>query len=213
MERTAVVVVDLQGTFADDVPDAGLPVPHSGETVDAIRAFVLEAARDPSVVAIVTSQDWHPEHLPEHMVEPGGVPDFEHKIFTRHGIAGTAQAELHPRFATTEVLEVITDRVKKGQNAAAFSAFEGVAEDGSSLLDILRDKGVERVVVIGWELANCVARTALDASSHGFRTAVVWDLTSVLEPEKRDETLASLRNPLLSTITRRELPRWLDGAS
>lgn len=181
-ERTAIICVDVQGTFADDFEGAGLPVPGAAKTVKPMRDFVLRAAKSQNVVAVVTSQDWHPEHLPEHMIEPDGTPDFANKLFTRHGIAGTPEAELHPDFDTPEIRAVITDWVKKGQRSAAFSAFEGVDDEGRSLADILHDKEVDRLVVIGWELANCVSATAIDGAKEGFKTTVVVELTSVLDP-------------------------------
>lgn len=199
-KQTAVIAVDVQATFADDFPGAGLPVPGSAETVDSIREFVLLAAKEPSVAAVVVSQDWHPEHLPEHIVEPGGTPHIEHGIFARHGIAGTPGADLHPRFATEELRWAVTDKVKKGQRAPAFSAFEGVDDLGTPLLDILQRKGVERVVVIGWELANCVSATAIDSAEHGFQTAVVIELTSVLDPVALPTTLGTLHGRGVETL-------------
>jgi nicotinamidase/pyrazinamidase len=190
--RTAVVAVDVQGTFADDFPGAGLPVPGSGATVEAIREFTLLAAAMPDVVKVVTSQDWHPEHLPGHIVEPGERPTQARKLFPRHGVAGTPEAELHQRFATPQLLAAVTDRVKKGQHAAAFSAFEGFDDSGRSLARILHDANVERIVVYGWELANCVASTALDGVESGFDVYVVADLCSVLDPEHEDDTLERL---------------------
>lgn len=191
--RTALVAVDVQGTFADDVPAAGLPVPGSGERVEAIRRFTVAAARAPATVMVVTSQDWHPAHLPEHMVEhDGDTPDFARGVFTRHGLAGTPEAELHPRFATPELLAAVTARVRKGQRSAAFSAFEGRDDGGRPLLELLRAASVERLVVYGFELANCVSATALDASAHGFETVVVPELCSVLDPDRLPETLARL---------------------
>jgi nicotinamidase/pyrazinamidase len=188
------VAVDVQGTFADDFPGAGLPVPGSGERVDAIREFTLRAAASPDVVAVVTTQDWHPDQLPGHMVaEPGDDPDFARRIFTRHGIAGTAEAELHPRFERPEVAAVVTDRVRKGQRSAAFSGFEGSDENGRPLGEILRHKRIRRLVVYGFELANCVSETALDAVRAGYETVVVPELCSVLDPEHAGEVLAALR--------------------
>lgn len=192
-EPTALVVVDVQGTFADDFPGAGLPVPGAGERVDAIRELTLRAAAAPDVVAVVTTQDWHPEQLPEHMVaRPGDEPDFARRIFTRHGIAGTAEAELHPRFATPAIAAVVTDRVRKGQRSAAFSAFEGTDERGRPLAELLRGRGVRRLVVYGFELANCVRATALDGVRAGYETVVVPELCSVLDPDRAGETLREL---------------------
>jgi nicotinamidase/pyrazinamidase len=198
---TALIAVDVQGTFADDFPGAGLPVPGSGAIVGAIRDFTVETASAPGVVAVVTSQDWHPEHLPEHMVNRAGdEPDFANRIFTRHGIAGSPEAELHPSFATARLAAVVTDRVKKGQSAAAFSAFEGTDEHGRTLDRLLRGKGVRRLVVYGFEIANCVSATALDGARAGYETYVVPELCSVLDPGHLEETLDILRGGGARTV-------------
>jgi nicotinamidase/pyrazinamidase len=203
---TALIAVDVQGTFADDFPGAGLPVPGSGAIVDAIREFTVAAAASPDVLAVVTSQDWHPEKLPGHMVaSPADEPDFANKVFTRHGIAGTAEAELHPSFATGALAAVVTDQVKKGQAAAAFSAFEGTDEYGRSLDFLLREKGVRRLVVYGFELANCVSATAVDGARAGYETVVVPDLCSVLDPGRLGAALDALRREGVRTVALAEI--------
>lgn len=190
--RTALVAVDVQGTFADDFPGAGLPVPGAAATVGPIRDFTVRAARAAAVVKVVTSQDWHPEHLPGHIAEPGERPTAGAKLFPRHGTAGSPEAELHPGFATADVLSVVTDQVRKGEKGAAFSAFEGVDGAGRTLGAVLHDARVARIVVYGWELANCVAATALDGVASGFDVVVVTELCSVLDPEHERETIAGL---------------------
>lgn len=209
---TALLAVDVQGTFADDFPGAGLPVPGSGDLVADIRDFTVRAAARGDVVAVVTSQDWHPEHLPEHMVDDAGdEPDFARGLFTRHGIAGTAEAELHPAFETGELSAVLTDRVRKGQYSAAFSAFEGVDDAGTSLPELLAARGVRRVVVYGFELANCVSATAVDAARAGYETIVVPSLCSVLDPEGLAATLGALRAAGVEIAGVREVEHLLEA--
>jgi nicotinamidase/pyrazinamidase len=213
---TALLAVDVQGTFADDFPGAGLPVPGAGATVERIRDFTVRAGRAPAVVKVVTSQDWHPEHLPGHIAEPGEVPTPAARLFPRHGVAGTPEAELHPRFATPELLSVVTDQVRKGQAAAAFSAFEGTDPSGRTLGALLRSARVARLVVYGWELANCVAATALDGVASGFEVVVVTDLCSVLDPRHERETVAGLAARGVRVVRSEEEALalvWDDGAS
>ena len=194
MPATAVIAVDVQGTFADDVEGAGLPVPGAARTVDPIRRFTVAAADADPVTTVVTSQDWHPEQLPSHMVaRPGDEPDIPNAIFPRHGIAGTPQAELHPRFATPALLAVVTDQVRKGQAAPAFSAFDGTDRDGRPLAWLLHQAGVRRVVVYGWELANCVAATCRSAARHGYDVWLVPELCSVLDPAAAGQVVDDLR--------------------
>jgi 8-oxo-dGTP diphosphatase len=206
--NTVIIDVDMQGTFADDFAGAGLPVPGSSATVDPIRDFTVETASSPSVVAVVASHDWHPEHLPDHMVEPGQPQDLARKLYSRHGRAGTPEAELHPRFATERLLAVITHRIYKGQRSAAFSAFEGTEDkDGSGrpLAQVLRAVQARRIIVVGWELANCVMATALDAVKEGFEVWLVPELCSVLQPEGKNQVLQQMREAGVNILSASEV--------
>jgi nicotinamidase/pyrazinamidase len=53
---------------------------------------------------------------------------------------------------------------------------------GTELVDLLRDAGAERVVVVGLAADVCVKETALDAVRHGFETVVVRSATRAVDP-------------------------------
>lgn len=86
-----------------------------------------------------------------------------------------------------------TDRVRKGRTTPGYSAFEGTDGSGRLLGDILDAAGIRSVVVHGWELAHCVAASAVDAADRGFEAAVVPELCSELDPEGRPAVLGRLR--------------------
>ena len=123
---------------------------------------------------VVTTQDWH--------IDPGehfsSEPDFI-DTWPVHGVAGSAEAQLHPALNGLEA----DAAVKKGQYAAAYSGFEGVDEDGRSLADILSAAGIEAVDVVGLAESHCVKDTALDAVRQGYRVRVLTDLTEPVSPE------------------------------
>jgi nicotinamidase/pyrazinamidase len=167
--RRALVVVDVQPTFCEG---GALPVAGGNATAEAIAAFA--ATHRDRYDLVVTTQDWHVDpgaHFSDH-------PDFV-DTWPPHGVAGTAEAELHPALA-----DLHPDAgVKKGAFAAAYSGFEGADPTGRSLAQILDAAGITDVDVVGIAESHCVRATALDAVADGLRTRVLTDLTVPVTPE------------------------------
>ncbi|WP_129339810.1 isochorismatase family protein [Cellulomonas endophytica] len=167
--RRALLVVDVQPTFCE----GGALAVEGGDAVAEGVARYAAAHRD-RYALVVTTQDWH--------VDPGGHfsddPDYV-DTWPPHGVAGTAEAELHPALA-----DLRPDvSVRKGEYAAAYSGFEGVDPQGRPLADVLRSAGVTDVDVVGIAESHCVRSTALDALALGLRTRVLGDLTVPVTPE------------------------------
>lgn len=165
----ALIVVDVQPTFCEG---GALPVDGGNACAERIARFVAERGGEYALVA--TTQDWH--------IDPGkhfsSAPDFV-DTWPPHGVAGTPEAELHPALADLHA----DIRVKKGQYCAAYSGFEGVAEDGASLEEALRAAGITEVDVVGLAQSHCVCETALDAKRAGFEVRVLSDLTEPVSVE------------------------------
>lgn len=165
----ALIIVDVQPTFCEG---GALGVDGGNAVAERIADFVTDNADEYSF--IVTTQDWHVdpgEHFSEN-------PDFV-DTWPPHGVAGTAEAELHEAVASLP----FDDSVKKGEYAAAYSGFEGVNRDGESLESLLRQHEVTEVDVVGIAESHCVKETALDALKAGFPTRVLSDLTVPVSEE------------------------------
>jgi len=80
----------------------------------------------------------------------------------------------------------------KGEHAAAYSGFEGVA-DGVPLADWLRAHDVDAVDVAGIATDHCVRATALDAIGNGFATRVLLHLTAGVAEASTEAALEQLR--------------------
>lgn len=174
----ALVVVDVQPTFCE----GGALAVAGGDAVAArVAAYAVAHRKDYRLV--VTTQDWH--------IDPGShfsaAPDFI-DTWPPHGIAGTAEAELHPALAGLQP-DVC---VKKGQYAAAYSGFEGITDDGADLDQILTDAGIEALDVVGLAESHCVKDTALDGLRHGYAVRVLTDLTEPVSPEQGETARAAL---------------------
>lgn len=166
----ALIVVDVQPTFCEG---GALAVTGGNAVAERIAAFIEDNSELYDLV--VSTQDWH--------ISPGDhfseTPDFV-DTWPPHGVAGTAEAELHPAIA-----ELAFDAsVKKGAYAAAYSGFEGRAEDSRTLAQILADAEIEDVDVVGIAESHCVKETALDAISEGFSARVFEDLTVPVDAEQ-----------------------------
>lgn len=165
----ALIVVDVQPTFCEG---GALAVVGGNAVAHAIAQFAAHNRSDYELV--VTTQDWHIDPG-EHFSE---TPDFVDS-WPPHGVAGTAEAELHP-----ELSELAADAaVKKGQYAAAYSGFEGSTATGRSLDEVLREAGITDVDVVGIAESHCVKETAIDAVDAGYGVRVFRDLTVPVSEE------------------------------
>ena len=164
-DKTALLVIDVQNDFAD--PDGSLAVRGAEAVVAKINIEIAMAAS--AGATVVATQDWHPESTP-HFQKDGGV-------WPVHCVADTWGAELHPD------LDIPDDapRVRKGANGEdGYSGFTmrdpTTGEETPTELDgRLRERGIERVVVMGLATDYCVQATVLDAARLGYGTAVLTD--------------------------------------
>ncbi|MCM3662211.1 isochorismatase family protein [Georgenia satyanarayanai] len=179
-ERRALLVVDVQPTFCEG---GALPVAGGTAVAQAVAAYAA-AYRD-RYALVVTTQDWHIDPG-RHFATPPEEPDYV-DTWPPHGVAGTAEAELHPALA-----DLAPDAsVKKGQYAAAYSGFEGTDGEGRTLAQLL--DGVDAVDVVGLAESHCVKETALDAVRAGMSARVLSDLTAPVTPEQGELARAQLR--------------------
>lgn len=166
----ALLVVDVQPTFCEG---GALAVAGGNDVAHAIADYV--AAHRDRYDLVVTTQDWHIDPG-RHFATPPEEPDYV-DTWPRHGVADTAEAELHPALA-----QLAPDAsVKKGQYDAGYSGFDGVDDEGRSLAQIL--EGITAVDVVGLAESHCVRATALDAVRAGMSARVLSDLTEPVSEE------------------------------
>lgn len=190
--RRALLVVDVQPTFCEG---GALGVDGGNAVAEAIALYA--ASHRDAYDLVVTTQDWHIEPG-RHFASPPDEPDFV-DTWPPHGIAGTAEAELHPALAGLRP----DVSIRKGQYSSGYSGFDGTDDGGAALADVLRERGVTDVDVVGIAESHCVRATTLDALRHGLRTRVLTDLTVPVTPEQgaaaREEMAAAGAELLTST--------------
>ena len=183
--RTALVVVDVQNDFAD--PQGSLSVRGGLDVVRAVDAEV--AAATAAGAPVFYTQDWHPADTP-HFAKDGGT-------WPVHCVQGTWGAQLHPD------LDVRGEVVRKGEHGedgySGFSMRDPVTGEvvPTRLAQLLRDAGVERLVVLGLATDYCVRATALDGRAQGWPVTVPWSAVAAVDmapgdgERTREELLAA----------------------
>jgi len=174
----ALIVVDVQNDFCEG---GSLAVAGGSAVAAAISDYLASGAGYANVVA---SRDYHidpGDHFSDH-------PDFA-ASWPPHCVVGTPGAQFHPRLDTSHVQAVFS----KGAHAAAYSAFEGADDAGTSLADWLRERDVEALDVVGIATDYCVRATALDAARAGFATQVLLGMTAGVAPATTQEAVDALR--------------------
>jgi nicotinamidase/pyrazinamidase len=174
----ALIVVDVQNDFCEG---GSLAVAGGAAVAAGISAHLrVNADRYAHVVA-----------TRDHHIDPGRhfaeQPDFL-DTWPAHCVVGTGGVELHPSL-DRDALEAVFD---KGEYAAAYSGFEGVA-GGVPLADWLRERGVDAVDVVGIATDHCVRATALDAVGNGLATRVVLSLTAGVTDGTTDAAIEELK--------------------
>jgi nicotinamidase/pyrazinamidase len=172
--ETALIVVDMQNDFADP---AGSLYVRGGEQVVPVVNREIELAAATGAVVVYT-QDWHPESTP-HFAKDGG-------IWPVHCVQGTWGAEFHPQ------LHIEGEVVRKGSGGEdGYSGFsmrspETGEERPTQLEELLRERGIRRVVVAGLATDFCVKETVLDAAELGFEVGLLAEAVRAVELEPGD---------------------------
>jgi nicotinamidase/pyrazinamidase len=159
MARTALIIVDVQNDFC---PGGALPVTEGHATVPLINRLVAEFESNGS--PIIATRDWHPPQTTHFNTHGGPWPP--------HCVQGTRGAEFHRDLRLGGALVV-----SKGmeENADSYSSFDAIDASGVCLADLLRARGVERLVIVGLATDYCVQQTVLDGLQKGFAVTVVED--------------------------------------
>jgi nicotinamidase/pyrazinamidase len=132
---------------------------------------------------VVATRDWHPADHGSFMPQGGQWPV--------HCVQGEWGAELHPGLDRSRI-DVIVD---KGQrvDTDGYSAF-----DGTDLERLLRERGIDEVVVVGLATDYCVRASALDAIAAGIPATIDPTAARGVELQEGDSerALAEVREAL-----------------
>ena len=179
----ALFIIDVQNDFTE----GGALGVEGGEAVAAGVSELLAAHRG-AYDMVFASRDWHDADN-----DNGGhfatdeAPDFVDS-WPVHCVAGTFGAEYHDDLTT----DSIDFHIRKGQGKPAYSIFEGTAEEGGSVVELLDSHGITQIDIAGLATDYCVRASALDALEHGRDVRIITDLVAGVAPESSREALAEM---------------------
>jgi nicotinamidase/pyrazinamidase len=173
-EKTALIVTDVQNDFAD--PKGNLYVRGGEKIVPFVNHEIGRAVRAGAYV--VYTQDWHPPTTP-HFKKDGG-------IWPVHCLQGSWGAAFHPDLVLRG--EVIRKGVGGEDGYSGFTVRDPQSgeQDATGLEDLLRERGIERVVLVGLATDYCVKETALDAVRKGFAAFVLEEGVRAVDLQSGD---------------------------
>jgi nicotinamidase/pyrazinamidase len=178
----ALLVVDVQNDFCEG---GSLAVAGGAAVAKKISEYLKSANYD----LVVASRDWHDSdnNNSGHFAEVNTQPDYK-TSWPIHCVANSDGANYHPNLD----VDLIQAHVLKGQGAHGYSAFEGVTEDGGSLEELLKQKGINDLDVVGIATDHCVLASALDAKKLGFGVRVISSLTAGVSADSTERAIDSL---------------------
>ncbi len=171
-----LIVVDVQNDF---LPGGALAVPDGDAVIAPINAL---AARFEHVIL---TQDWHPPgHISFATSHPGRAPfesvtlddGREQILWPEHCLQGSRGAAIADGLAIDKAELVIRKGYRPGLDS--YSAFlEADRTTHTGLAGYLRERGLDRVVVVGLATDFCAGWTVIDAATAGFKASLVLDAT------------------------------------
>lgn len=150
--KKALIVIDYTYDFVAD--DGKLTCGKPGQAIENnINTLIEQFIQQNDVV--VFANDLHVENDPYHP---------ESKLFPPHNIAGTKGREL---YGSVKDLYVTYKDCVISFNKTRYSAFAG-----TNLDILLRERGVEEVVLVGVCTDICILHTAVDSYNLGYKITI-----------------------------------------
>jgi nicotinamidase/pyrazinamidase len=165
-KHDALLIVDAQIDF---FPGGVLAVPHSDKIIPVINEWLKAAAQ--KNILIIASRDWHPVNHCSFKTQGG--------IWPSHCVQDSPGAQFHPSIHWPSQVLIVNKATDPKQEA--YSAFQGtVNQMESSLEQVLKEKGINRLWLAGLALDYCVVATALEARQKGFTVHVILPGTQAI---------------------------------
>jgi nicotinamidase/pyrazinamidase len=164
----ALLIIDVQNDFCEG---GALAVSGGASVAQKISDYLDTASYD----LVVASRDWHDSDNDNsgHFAKAGTAPDFSSN-WPVHCVAKTTGANYHPNLRT----EKISVEIYKGQGSNGYSVFEGTTKEGETFLEVLNQRGISEVDVVGIATDHCVFASAMDAQKNGLKVRVISSLTA-----------------------------------
>lgn len=185
MKNVGIIVVDVQGDFTV-WKNGSLAVDGTDKDFVENLQKATEAFKKDGY-PIYATQDWHPRDHVSFFTNHQGKQPLD--VVT---IAGRTQVLWPPHCVqNTEGAKILLDAglfkaiVKKGQDPQ-FDSYSGFQDDGGARTEmdaILKNDGIQEVVIYGIAMDYCVKATAIHAVQAGYKATVIEGLTAKIAPD------------------------------
>jgi nicotinamidase-related amidase len=176
--KPALLIVDMQNDFVR--VGAPMEVPQARDTISQHQQLIkyFRQGRLPIVYTRFLAG-------PKHRLLWEFSPKLAPPILACHAGHKRFYADIHK---TLECIEVIDELAPKTEDVVIDKLGYG-AFHGTKLDEILRQRGVESLIVTGTVTQICVEETAREAFHYGYKTTVVSDAVSSYLPDLHAATL------------------------
>jgi ureidoacrylate peracid hydrolase len=197
--KTALVVVDMQNTFCE--PGAPAEVPCSRGIVDNINALTAELrARGVPVIWLL--------HANTHQ---GERSDWD--LFFNYVVADDVRQQTIESLAPGRQ-EVWRELTTSSQDLTIIKNRYSALIAGSSTLErVLRNLGIDTILIAGTKTNVCCEATARDAMMLDFKVVMVCDCCAALSDEEHQASLETIIQQFGDVLSRDEVIARLDGQS
>jgi len=169
----ALIIVDIQNDF---LPGGALPVQDGDKIIPLVNHIITRYN------LVVASQDWHPathssfaaNHHGDQANKTSDINSLDQVLWPIHCVEYSEGA----KFSGTLLTQHIDEVVRKGTNPEidSYSAFyDNGHKQSTGLAELLRERGITEVDIVGLTTDYCVKFTALDAVKEGFHTNLLLD--------------------------------------
>jgi len=180
--KTALLIIDLQNDFCEG---GSLEVKNGSSIIPKINILKRKYS------TVIMTKDWHPQNhcsfasnnnvdpFESIQLEDPSGRSFTQMMWPDHCVQDSNGSKFHPKLCI-DGSEII---IKKGQNrwVDSYSGFGDSSKnkdfENTGLHEILSEKGIEEVHIVGLAFDYCVAYTAKDAAALGYSVKVFTDLT------------------------------------
>jgi nicotinamidase/pyrazinamidase len=156
--KDALILVDVQNDFC---PGGALPVTDGDRVIPVLNRYIDKFTK--AGLPIFATRDWHPAKSSH--FNTGGGP------WPPHCLQGSRGAQFHPDLKLPPAVVIVSAGM--GADEDGYSGFLGRDDSGAKLADLLRQRGVERIIVGGLATDYCVKHTVLDGIKEGFEVVVL----------------------------------------
>jgi len=186
--KKCLICVDIQNDFIN--PESSLQVENGDQIIPIVNKLLSRFE------LIIFTQDWHPvnhksfaSQYPDKnvfdVIELNGLTQV---LWPDHCVQYTKGAELHQDINFKDIKgEFYIFKKGTDPEVDSYSGFyDNGRKNSTGLTEVLNERGVESVYIVGLAFDYCCKYTAIDSVLEGFDTTLIIDATRAISKDLSD---------------------------